>query len=117
VTPCRVLDSRNPLDGPALAALTVRTVQLTGLCGIPATARAVSLNVVATQPAAPGHLRLYRGGAALPTIASINYSAGQTRANNAVVPLSATGQIAIYNGQGSGTVHVILDVNGYFTSE
>ncbi len=39
---------------------------------------------------------------------------GQTRANNAVVPLGADGAIAVHVHQQSGTVHVVLDVSGYF---
>ena len=44
---------------------------------------------------------------------SINYSAGQIRGNNAVIPLNA-GQMAAVANQASGTVHLIIDVNGYF---
>jgi hypothetical protein len=43
----------------------------------------------------------------------INDSAGQTRANNGIVPLNDSGQAAVFVG-GSGNVHLILDVNGYF---
>jgi hypothetical protein len=31
-----------------------------------------------------------------------------------VVAMNASGQLAAFNGQASGTTHVILDVNGYF---
>jgi len=45
----------------------------------------------------------------------INYSAGQTRANNAIVTLGgATGSLVVFSGQAAGAVHVIVDVNGYF---
>jgi len=117
LTPCRLLDTRNPLDGPSLAAQTSRSVQVAGRCGIPATARAVSLNVAVTQATAPGHLRLYRAGSNVPLVSTINYAAGQTRSNNTIVPLSVMGQLAVSNGQVSGTAHAIFDVNGYFTSE
>ena len=43
----------------------------------------------------------------------VNYGPGQTRANNAVVPLGGTGQIAVRLDQVAGSVHLILDVNGY----
>ena len=46
----------------------------------------------------------------------MNYVAGQTRANNGIVPLSADGKLSVYCGQASGTAHVILDVNGYFVT-
>ncbi len=54
-----------------------------------------------------------RPAPALPFASTINYSANQTRANNAFVPLGASGQLAIRLDQAAGSVHVILDVNGY----
>jgi hypothetical protein len=117
VTPCRLLDTRTPMGpqgGPALPAGTDRSVPLAGRCGIPSTARAVSVNVAVTGANVAGHLRFHPGGTPLPVVSAINYSAGQTRANNAIVPLSVLGELAVYAGQASGTVHVILDVNGYF---
>jgi hypothetical protein len=115
--PCRLLDTRDPAGpygGPALAAGQTRSFALGGRCGIPPSARAVSLNVTATQPTAGGNLRLYAAGLALPLVSSLNYAAGQTRGNNAVVGLSAAGGLAIRCAQPSGTTHVIVDVNGYF---
>lgn len=116
-TPCRVLDTRDPAGpwgGPALAANTDRTFTVIGRCGVPTTASAVSVNLTVTQPSAQGNLRLRPGGTALPLVSSINYSPGQTRANNAIVPLGEAGDIAVRCTQASGTVHFILDVNGYF---
>ncbi|HSS44956.1 MAG TPA: IPT/TIG domain-containing protein [Thermoanaerobaculia bacterium] len=118
VTPCRVIDTRNlngPYGGPALAAGADRTFTIGRQCGIPANARSVAVNLAVTQSTSgPGHLTVYQGGTNLPVAATINYSAGQTRANNAVVPLGAAGDIRVHCGQGSGTVHLIVDVNGYF---
>ena len=116
VTPCRLADTRNasgPLGGPALQPGAIRPFTLTGLCGVPPTAKALSLNVTVTQPSAAGFLTLYPGGQLTPPTSSINFSQGQTRANNAVLPLEdGTGILQIYSAGGS--VHVILDVNGYF---
>jgi hypothetical protein len=117
VTPCRVADTRNPTGsygGPALAASADRAFAVTGQCGIPATARAVSANVTITQPSSVGDLRLSAAGSALPLTSSINYRAGQTRANDAVIPLGAAGALAVHCDQPSGTVQFIIDVNGYF---
>jgi hypothetical protein len=50
----------------------------------------------------------------VPTVSSLNYAAGQTRGNNAIVPLSSAAALAIHCGQASGTAHAIMDVNGYF---
>jgi Leucine-rich repeat (LRR) protein len=116
VTPCRVFDSRNPgLGGPvALAAGTSNPVQVAGYCSVPATAKAVSLNVTVVAPSAGGHLRLFGLGTPRPTTSSINYASGQTRANDAVVAVGADGALTVYVNQPSGSVHVVLDVNGYF---
>ena len=116
VTPCRVFDTRES-SGPTLGApLTCgsdRTFTVAGTCGVPATARAVSLNLTGTGSSAQGNLRLFASGTPAPLVSSLNYAAGQTRANNAVIPLGTGGQISALCSP-SGTTHVVLDVNGYF---
>ena len=117
VTPCRVLDTRNPAGAygaPPLAAAASRTFAITGRCGVPSTATAVSINLTVTGGTAPGFLLARPTGGSVPTVSTINYAAGQTRANNAVVVLSAGGLLDLTCGQGSGTVDAILDVSGYF---
>jgi hypothetical protein len=73
----------------------------------------VSLNVAVTQPSGPGNVRLFPAAAPVPITSTVNYVAGQTRANNAVVGVSATGELTA-RVQPSGSTHLILDVNGYF---
>lgn len=119
IAPCRLLDTRNATGdygGPALVAGQDRTFVAAGTCGIPATATAVSVNVTVTAPTIAGNLRLYPAGQPLPLVSTVNYAAGQTRANNAVVPLDASGAFTIRCAQASGTAHAIVDVNGYFES-
>jgi hypothetical protein len=116
VAPCRVLDTRNPdgpLGGPALVAGAERTFTVAGACGIPVTAKAVSVNVTVTQPSNAGYVRLYPAGAPSPRTATVNFAAGQTRAGNAIVPLGASGQVTAL-AMPSGTVHLVLDVSGYY---
>jgi uncharacterized repeat protein (TIGR01451 family) len=117
LSPCRVLDTRTATGtygGPALAAGAIRLFPLFGRCGIPATALAVSVNLAVMGSTKAGNVRLYPGRAAMPTTSTVNYSAGQTRGNNAVVGLNGLGELAVYCAQASGTAHVVLDVNGYF---
>ena len=47
-------------------------------------------------------------------MSTINYVAGQTRSNNAIVALNAQGELAVYCAQASGTAQVLVDVTGYF---
>jgi M6 family metalloprotease-like protein len=115
-TPCRLLDSREPAPwgGTPLAAGQERSLGVRGVCGVPTTATAVSLNVTAVSPTTNGHLRLFPAGASVPTPSTVNFVAGVTRANNAIVGLGAGGALAIYSGQAAGSVHVVVDVNGWF---
>src|SRR5262249_26548465 len=90
LTPCRIIDTRwptGPYGAPALPASGDRTFVLTGRCGIPATARAVATNVTVTSGSADGYLALYPDGTALSTASTLNFRAGQTRANNAIFAL------------------------------
>jgi len=117
VAPCRVVDTRGgaPIGGPALQGQETRTLAVAGNCDIPSTAKAVSINLAVTQPTATGNVRLFPSGQAVPTVSSINYAAAQTRGNNAIIPLNASGEMAAFVAQPAGTtVHLIIDVNGYF---
>ena len=99
-----------------LAAGEQRSFVLTnGPCTIPSAAKAVSVNVTITQPAAASDLKLFATGTAIPTATTLNFGTNQTRANNAVVALSSdgSGRIDVKN-DAVGTVQVIIDVNGYF---
>jgi glucose/arabinose dehydrogenase len=116
VAPCRIVDTRGavgPYGGPALAAGADRTFVLAGRCLIPATARAVSVNLTVLQPGADGFLSIFPGAGATPTSSSINFRSGQIRANNALPLVGAAGDVVVRNGS-TGSVHFLLDVNGYF---
>lgn len=116
VTPCRVFDTRDlggPTLGAPLACGAAQSFSVAGECGVPSSATAVSLNVTGTGSTAQGNLRLFAAGTPVPLVSGLNYAAGQTRANNAVAPLSAGGEISVLCSP-SGTTHVVLDVNGYF---
>jgi virginiamycin B lyase len=114
--PCRLIDTRGAdgaLGGPALAADTDRLFRLVG-CGIPSTAVAVAANITVTQGTASGSLTVYPAGSDPPNTSSINYGAGQTRANNEVLAPGVNSFVFVRCAQPSGTVHFILDVTGYF---
>ncbi|HMF09702.1 MAG TPA: hypothetical protein VKJ00_11230 [Thermoanaerobaculia bacterium] len=118
VAPCRVVDTRNatgPLGGPGLNAGSARTFVIAGHCGIPATAKAISANITVTLGTTAGFLTLFPSGSTRPAASSINFLAGQTRANNAVIQLGASGDVNVFAGMAAGNAtHFILDLNGYF---
>jgi FG-GAP-like repeat len=113
-TPCRLVDTRGsagPRGGPALAAGVVRSFEPSGACGVPGSARALSLNVTVTQQTAGGHLTLAPGGAPMPPTSTLNYVAVQTRANNVII--GGQGRLDVRCAQ-AGTAHLVIDVNGRF---
>ena len=117
VAPCRLADTRNPdgpSGGPALDANTVRTFPVANLCGIPASATAVAINLAVVLPSNDGDLRLYPAGEAAPLASSINFRGGIVRASNAIIRLGAGGQISVQCDMPSGGTHFFLDVYGYF---
>ena len=115
VTPCRVADTRNvtgALGGPSLAANTARAFPVqSSLCGIPATAKAYSLNVTAVPHGSLGYLTVWPSGQSQPVVSTLNAATGAVTANAAIVPTGTGGDISIFV---SDTADVILDVNGYF---
>jgi uncharacterized repeat protein (TIGR01451 family) len=118
LVPCRVIDTRDlgaPIGGPVLRGQETRIFAVVGNCDIPSTAKALLINLTVTQPTAQGHVVLFRADEAMPNTPVVYYEAGLTRANNATVSLSASGELAAFLGQRAGTtVHLIIDVNGYF---
>ncbi|HWM92073.1 MAG TPA: PQQ-dependent sugar dehydrogenase [Thermoanaerobaculia bacterium] len=114
VVPCRVLDTRAAGQGPALQAQAERTFAITGLCAVPATARAVAVNMTVTGASSAGNLRIAPQDAAATITTAISFRANQTRANNGILPLSDAGTVAVFCGIPSGSVHFVLDVVGYF---
>jgi hypothetical protein len=117
LTPCRLLDTRQPGQGPALTSGLARTITTVGKCGVPSSAAALVANVTVVLPTSSGHLTLEPGNPAPASTSTLNFQGGQVRANNAVLPLAADGlgtstlQPFLLDG---GTVHVIVDVSGYF---
>ena len=113
LAPCRLLDTRLPGQGPALSAGVPRTLATVGRCGIPPSAAALVLNVTVTGSASSGFVALQPGNPWPASTSAINFAAGRTRANNAILALAADG-FGTVTIQGSTAVDVILDVSGYF---
>lgn len=118
ITPCRAVDTRstNPpilqAGGPPFRSLTIK-----GVCLVPATAKAVSLNATVVGPTVDGFFSMWPVGGTFPTVSTINFGAGEPAiANGAIVPLAVTTPDlnVAYGTQGGGQTHVLVDVTGYF---
>ncbi|MCC8242700.1 hypothetical protein [Saccharothrix luteola] len=117
-SPVRTVDTRNGTGGVTGARGPGSTTVFTaaGLGGVPATgATAVLLDVTPVGPTAATYLTLWADGTPRPGTATINVAANNpTVSLTALVPLGANGKFQLYNSAGS--VHVVIDVHGYFTS-
>jgi hypothetical protein len=112
-TPARVLDTRSAVGVPGTAPLGPNgrvTVDLASR--VPVGTTAVLLNVAVTKPTAGGHLTAFPPGGAVPATSNLNFVTGQT-ANNMVIAPVVDRKIAFAYG-GSGTVHVLAELSGYF---
>ena len=114
LAPARVLDTR--ASGGALAPGASRTLAVAGNGGVPASsATGVAVNVTVTQGQKQGYLLLYKTGTTPPATSNLDFNPNQTIANLAIVDLDSGGQFTIVN-HSSGTVHVLIDVQGYFVA-
>lgn len=130
ITPCRVYDTRTGLpsaggtNGGIMLTATPRSFRMRGLCGVPSTAAAVSVNLTVTEPqASQGDLRVAPYPGDFPAQSTSNYYAGETVANGAIVPLGTvnpgTDPDIQIDAAGAPftqkwTYHLLIDVNGYF---
>jgi hypothetical protein len=117
ITPCRIVDTRNAsmpagYGPPQLSAGVPRSFTLSGQCGIAAGAQAVSLNITVVAPAGLGYVLLYPEGGSQPVVSTLNFTAGQTVANAAIVPLGAGGGITV--AAALSNTELLIDTNGYY---
>jgi hypothetical protein len=91
-----------------------RNFTITGQCGIPASAVAVSFNFAVWNTLSFGDLKVYPTGSGVPAVSTINWNPGVLAlANAAVVPLGTSGQITTVN-ESASPVDLFFDVNGFY---
>ncbi|MGW3289004.1 hypothetical protein ACWDR3_30640 [Streptomyces sp. NPDC001002] len=114
----KIVDTRSSLGVSAtLGAASTTSFQVAGQGGVPSSGvSAVSLVVKAVNATSSGgYLEMWPDGTAKPAPAStVNFSSGDTTSNSAIIAVGADGKIDVYNS--SGTVDLVVDVSGYFTS-
>jgi len=70
------------------------------------------LNITVTNTQGTGFIKVYPQGGSAPVVSTLNFVAGQTVANAAIVPAGSGGGITVVAGV-AGT-DLIIDINGYF---
>ncbi len=132
VTPFRILDTRAhtcvQCAGGKVTTGQTRTLQITGVSGlpvgadpVPATATAIVINVTAVDSTSGGLLTIYPAGTGRPLASNLNFGPGRITPNLVTVALGQTNatdpnrELLIYNPIGS--VDVVADVEGYFVPD
>ncbi len=113
VTPVRLLDTRNTAEG-RIGGQGVRRLTVAGVMGVPANARAVTLNVTVTEPSHSGYVTVWPAGEGRPTASNLNFVPGQSIANLVVAKVGEAGAIDIFNSRGAS--HVVVDLVSYYLS-
>jgi hypothetical protein len=111
--PARIADTRGNLGiSGAMGANRTAQLKVTGVGGVPAAGvGSVVINLTVTGPTASSYMTAYPAGGAQPPTSNINFAAGQTTANMAILKVGAGGLINLFNE--SGSAHLIVDILGY----
>ncbi|WP_329381521.1 hypothetical protein OG625_17485 [Streptomyces sp. NBC_01351] len=119
VSPKRLLDTRDPWLNPTTPTRPFGPVGAGGTINLDVAksypeAKAVTLNVTATNPTAGSYVTAYPHGTTRPTASNLNFTAGQTVPNQVTVPVGADGTVDLYNF--AGTVDLVADISGYYSA-
>jgi spore germination protein YaaH/serine protease inhibitor ecotin len=120
LAPTRILDTRNGTGGLSggFTSGVPRTFQVTGtaLSGVPAGATAVTGVLTVTRSTGAGYLYVGPRAVASPSSSTLNFPAGDDRANTVSVMLGDTGSLAItyVSTTRNATAQVVFDITGYY---
>ena len=112
--PCRAVDTRpayggnGPIQGGTHQDFPISGA---GSCGVLASAAAYSMNVSVVPNGSLAYLTVWPAGQSQPLVSTLNSLDGRIKANAAIIPAGASGEISVY---ATNTTNVIVDVNGYF---
>ncbi|HET9168525.1 MAG TPA: hypothetical protein VFN97_03780, partial [Actinospica sp.] len=114
VGPTRIVDTRtsSPMGNGSKIVVTPSSLD----SAIPSTADAYAANLTVTAPTASGVIIAYPAGSTQPSTSNLNYGKGQTVAGLSQVSAGTSGSFVVLNQETSGTVQMIVDVSGYYTS-
>jgi hypothetical protein len=109
VSPCRVIDTRNP-PGTLPFSGTMNVDVITSGCDAPSSAQSFVVNATVVPPGPLGFLTLWPQGATQPLVSTLNAIDGAVTSNMAIVPTS-NGLVSAF---GSNPTQLVVDIFGYF---
>lgn len=113
--PARILDTRTGVGAPLGKVGAGQQIDLTvnGAGGVPSSAKAVVLNVTATNFVGPEtFITVFPSSASRPLSSNLNVSGSRSVPNLVVARVSDNGKVSLYNNLGS--VDLVADVLGYY---
>jgi hypothetical protein len=122
ITPCRIMETRpeynyqgrtGDFGPPTMLSYEKRTLtlQASNVCQLPASARAVVVNITLIPHAGGQAVILYPADTQRTQLQSVR-AAGQIVANSGIVRVGSGGTLKVYS---EGTSDVLIDIYGYFT--
>ena len=120
LTPCRILDTRVGIGLSGVFLVNQpRTFAVVGQAGVPLGATAVTGNLTVTAQTSGGYLYLGPTPMSQPGSSTLNFPAGDNRANAVTVALGADGTLSLTFVAGSPgqATHAVFDVSGYFSND
>ncbi|MEZ5139632.1 MAG: hypothetical protein R2711_12960 [Acidimicrobiales bacterium] len=128
LTPCRVVDTRQPGAGGQFADREIRDYQVAGTgggfaaqggnaggCGIPDGAVGVEASITAVDPADSGFFRAWPSGQSMPNATFMNFARGEDITNTGSVTLATTeGNDHLRVRNFGGSAQYVIDVQGYY---
>ena len=113
--PCRAVDTRPSQGGMGpIPGGTFQNFAISGggNCGTLPNAGAYSMNVTVVPQVTLGYLTIWPAGQTPPVVSAMNSVDGRVKADAAIVPAGASGDVSVYV---TDTADVVVDINGYFT--
>lgn len=114
--PGRLLDTRTGLGGTlgSVGDGELVRVRVAGRAGVPNGAPGATVNIVAVDGAAPGHVTAWPCDVAQPNTSTLNLWPGVLRANQATLRLSESGEICLRpTVVGRSRLHLVVDAVGH----
>ena len=102
---------------PIAGASAYSSCGVTTSSNLPSSASAISavvLNVTAVNPSSTGYLTVAPSISGTPPTETVSFASGVNTAAEVTVPTDSSGDVDVYASLASGTVDVIVDVEGYY---
>ena len=108
--PCRLADTRSASGATSVDAQTIEVVAR-NVCELPVDASSLALTLTVVAPQGTGYLTAWPASQVRPTASNLNFTAGQVRANGAIIRLDDAGAFRVFT---SVPADVVIDVVGAF---